>query len=157
MTRPDLHGAASVRRHRCGRCAPPAGDRQAAVRRGLEEAVAYAEGAADENEYGVHIPAEIDVKAIRARPSMTSRSPISGVRATPAADVFKWRGNGGERRSHLCSRVAERVGFEPTVRLRAHLISSQARSTTPAPLRLFKIRDLGRFLSSDNRHAYQFG
>ena len=27
------------------------------------------------------------------------------------------------------------VGFEPTVRLRAHLISSQARSTTPAPLR----------------------
>ena len=31
--------------------------------------------------------------------------------------------------------MAERVGFEPTVRLRAHLISSQARSTTPAPLR----------------------
>ena len=31
--------------------------------------------------------------------------------------------------------VAERVGFEPTVRLLAHLISSQARSATPAPLR----------------------
>ena len=98
-------------------------------------AIAYAEGAADENEYGVNIPAEIDVKAIRGRPSMTSRPPTSGVRAKPAADVFKWRGNGGERRSHFCSRVAERVGFEPTVRLRAHLISSQARSTTPAPLR----------------------
>ncbi len=31
--------------------------------------------------------------------------------------------------------VAERVGFEPTVRLRAHTISSRARSATPAPLR----------------------
>ena len=41
------------------------------IRQGLEEAVAYAEGAADENEYGVHIPAEIDVKAIRARLRMT--------------------------------------------------------------------------------------
>ena len=30
--------------------------------------------------------------------------------------------------------VAERVGFEPTVRVSVHLISSQARSTTPAPL-----------------------
>ena len=41
------------------------------IRRGLEEAVAYAEGAPDENEYGVHIPAEIDVKAIRSRLGMT--------------------------------------------------------------------------------------
>ena len=41
------------------------------IRRGLEEAVAYAEGAADENAYGVHIPAEIDVKAIRGRLGMT--------------------------------------------------------------------------------------
>ena len=31
--------------------------------------------------------------------------------------------------------LAERVGFEPTVRSRVHLISSQARSATPAPLR----------------------
>ncbi len=31
--------------------------------------------------------------------------------------------------------LAERVGFEPTVRQAVHLISSQARSTTPAPLR----------------------
>ena len=30
--------------------------------------------------------------------------------------------------------LAERVGFEPTVRVSAHLISNQARSTTPAPL-----------------------
>ena len=30
--------------------------------------------------------------------------------------------------------MAERVGFEPTVRKTVHLISSQARSTTPAPL-----------------------
>ena len=32
------------------------------IRRGLEQALAYAQGTADENEYGAHIPAEIDVK-----------------------------------------------------------------------------------------------
>ena len=41
------------------------------IRRGLEQALAYAQGTADENEYGAHIPAEIDVKAIRARLGMT--------------------------------------------------------------------------------------
>lgn len=41
------------------------------IRRGLEEAIAYAQGKADVNQYGVHIPAAIDVKAIRARLGMT--------------------------------------------------------------------------------------
>ena len=37
------------------------------IRRGLEEAVAYARGEADERRYRVHVPERIDVKAIRAR------------------------------------------------------------------------------------------
>jgi len=41
------------------------------IRRGLEEAVAYAEGTADPSRYRVHIPDEIDVKAIRAKLGMT--------------------------------------------------------------------------------------
>ena len=41
------------------------------IRRGLEEALAYAEGAADTSRYGIHIPADIDVKAIRTRLDMT--------------------------------------------------------------------------------------
>lgn len=41
------------------------------IRRGLEEAVAYAEGTADISRYGVHVPADIDVKAIRAKLNMT--------------------------------------------------------------------------------------
>ena len=41
------------------------------IRRGLEEAVAYADGAADVSRYGVHIPQEMDVKAIRAKLGMT--------------------------------------------------------------------------------------
>ena len=41
------------------------------IRHGLEEAVAYAEGKADAKAYRVHVPADIDVKAIRARLSMT--------------------------------------------------------------------------------------
>lgn len=41
------------------------------IRRGLEEAIAYADGAADASRYGVHIPPEIDVKAIRRKLGMT--------------------------------------------------------------------------------------
>ncbi len=41
------------------------------IRRGLKEAVAYAEGKADEGAYRIHVPEKIDVKAIRARLDMT--------------------------------------------------------------------------------------
>jgi putative transcriptional regulator len=41
------------------------------VRRGLKEAVAYAEGKADESGYHIHVPKRIDVKAIRTRLNMT--------------------------------------------------------------------------------------
>jgi putative transcriptional regulator len=41
------------------------------IRRGLEEALVYAEGTADVSRYGVHIPEAIDVKAIRAKLDMT--------------------------------------------------------------------------------------
>ena len=41
------------------------------IRRGLEEALAYAQGEADESRYGVHIPERIDVRAIRSKLGMT--------------------------------------------------------------------------------------
>jgi len=41
------------------------------IRRGLEEALAFAEGTVDENQYKVSIPAQVDVKAIRSRLKMT--------------------------------------------------------------------------------------
>jgi putative transcriptional regulator len=41
------------------------------IRRGLEQAVAYAENAADERDYRIHVPDRIDVKAIRAKLEMT--------------------------------------------------------------------------------------
>ena len=41
------------------------------IRRGLQEAVAYAKGGADKNAYRVHVPEKIDVKAIRASLDMT--------------------------------------------------------------------------------------
>jgi putative transcriptional regulator len=44
------------------------------IRRGLEEALAYAGGSADRRRYGVHIPEDIDVKAIRARLDMTQEA-----------------------------------------------------------------------------------
>jgi len=41
------------------------------IRRGLEEAVAYARGEAKQGRYRVHVPAEIDVQAIRNKLGMT--------------------------------------------------------------------------------------
>jgi putative transcriptional regulator len=41
------------------------------IRRGLEEAVAYAQGTADTKNYRVHVPREVDVRAIRAKLGMT--------------------------------------------------------------------------------------
>jgi len=41
--------------------------------RGLEQALAFAEGTAEEGTYVVHIPAEIDVRAIRGRLGMTQK------------------------------------------------------------------------------------
>lgn len=41
------------------------------IKRGLKEALAYAEGKADQNAYRVHVPERIDVKAIRVRLDMT--------------------------------------------------------------------------------------
>src|SRR5262249_53280197 len=41
------------------------------IRRGLEEAVAYARGEVNESDYRVHVPAVIDVRAIRTKLGMT--------------------------------------------------------------------------------------
>ena len=41
------------------------------IRRGLEEAIVIVEGKAEPSSYRVHLPARIDVKAIRTRLRMT--------------------------------------------------------------------------------------
>lgn len=41
------------------------------IRRGLQEAVTYAKGEADKKAYRVHVPAQIDVKAIRTNLGLT--------------------------------------------------------------------------------------
>ena len=41
------------------------------IRRGLEEAIAYARGEADDSQYRVHVPKRIDVRAIRTKLGMT--------------------------------------------------------------------------------------
>jgi putative transcriptional regulator len=41
------------------------------IKAGLEEAIAIARGEADSSTYHVHVPAEVDVKAIRRRLGMT--------------------------------------------------------------------------------------
>jgi putative transcriptional regulator len=41
------------------------------IRRGLRDAVAFAEGKADEGAYRIHVPKRIDVRAIRTGLAMT--------------------------------------------------------------------------------------
>lgn len=41
------------------------------IKRGLEQALAYARGEADKTRYRVHVPQTIDVRAIRTRLRMT--------------------------------------------------------------------------------------
>jgi putative transcriptional regulator len=41
------------------------------IRRGLEQAIAYARGEAKESVYRVHVPSDIDVRAIRMKLGMT--------------------------------------------------------------------------------------
>jgi putative transcriptional regulator len=41
------------------------------IRRGLQQAVAFAEGTADARAYRVHVPERIDVRAIRTKLDMT--------------------------------------------------------------------------------------
>jgi putative transcriptional regulator len=43
------------------------------IRKGLEQAVRYAKGRAPRKAYPVHVPAHVDVKAIRRKLSMTQR------------------------------------------------------------------------------------
>lgn len=43
------------------------------IRRALTEALAFAEGRGDAGDYRVHIPAKVDVKAIRAQLGMTQQ------------------------------------------------------------------------------------
>jgi putative transcriptional regulator len=41
------------------------------IRRGLDQALAYAKDEADRSEYRVHVPRNVDVKAIRAKLGLT--------------------------------------------------------------------------------------
>lgn len=65
--RPDLTAGPCL----CQRRQEITGNIAESIRRGLEEAIAYAEGRADESRYGLHIPEAIDVRAIRLRLVMT--------------------------------------------------------------------------------------
>lgn len=44
------------------------------IKRGLEQALAYAKGEADVSQYRVHVPQAIDVRAIRKRLGMTQEA-----------------------------------------------------------------------------------
>jgi putative transcriptional regulator len=44
------------------------------IRRGLHQAIRYAKGTASESEYRVHVPVNVDVKAIRRKLHLTQQA-----------------------------------------------------------------------------------
>lgn len=44
------------------------------IRKGLEQAISYAKGRASRKAYRVHVPAHVDVRAIRRKLGMTQRA-----------------------------------------------------------------------------------
>jgi len=75
------------------------------VRRGLEEAVGYAEGTADASRFGVHIPQEIDVKAIRGKLGMTQEEFAHEIAVT-VSTVNRWE-NAHAEPSKLAGKAIE--------------------------------------------------
>lgn len=49
------------------------GELAESIKRGLREAVAFAEPASDKNAYSVHIPAMVDVRSIRSKLGMSQQ------------------------------------------------------------------------------------
>ena len=83
------------------------------------------------------LPADLPLRGCVGRTGFCFRNPLGKKTQRPRKGAFDF--------------LAERVGFEPTVRQAAHLISSQARSTTPAPLQFVLIPPCGRI---DSRHPW---
>src|SRR5450432_1940155 len=91
-----------------------------------------------------------------AMPTSPCRTP-SGVTKRVAQRRSREHGFGGCRRRaapegcehrRVGATSAEREGFEPSVRLPVHLISSQAPSTTRSPLRVYILARSGRNLAA---------
>ena len=60
----------------------------ACIIRGMKEAIAFAEGTADMSLYRVHVPPEIDVKAIRGRLGLTQQQ-LAGAYAEAVCRSFR--------------------------------------------------------------------
>ncbi len=95
---------------------------------------------------GRRIPPRSPPRAGPAGRGREWRSQDHGITGQPAAHLGRRRRRkiGGWRRAQLCSELAERVGFEPTIELPLFRFSRPAHSTTLAPLRA-TARQLFRF------------
>jgi putative transcriptional regulator len=89
---------------------------------GLTDAVAIARGEADPSSYVVHIPAEIDVKAIRGKLGMTQAA-FAKTYGLPAANIRDWEQ--GRRMPDQSARVLLKViAAEPEAVARALAVAS---------------------------------
>lgn len=91
------------------------------IRRGLEEALAYAEGTADASRYGVHVPADIDVKAIRTKLDMTQEE-FAGRFGFSINTLRHWEQ--GRLRRDTARRLHEKAAWPIITRLALATISS---------------------------------
>ena len=78
------------------------------ILRGLEQARAFANGTAKKGTYVVHIPPEIDVKAIRGRLGMTQREFAVAFRFSVNNGAPLGTGKTGPRRSNTSIPAGDR-------------------------------------------------
>ena len=98
------------------------------------------------------LPPRPSPRAGAARRGQRRRGPHHGIEVRSAADACRRRRGGctARRSAPPCHDVAERVGFEPTVRLHAQRFSRPSRSTTLAPL---PRQAAGRFIEARAREC----
>ena len=92
------------------------------------------------------INAAVAAGALSSEAAAGLRAHVSALRAMPRGDEESFRlvTSFNELADAVEGQLAERVGFEPTVRFPAHRISSAAHSTTLPPLREGLMRGAAR-------------
>jgi putative transcriptional regulator len=75
------------------------------IRKGLEEAVAYAKGRSSRKTYRVHVPEHVDVKAIRKKLRMTHHAFAArfGFSVNTLRHWSRGSASAKDQRGHICS------------------------------------------------------
>jgi putative transcriptional regulator len=91
------------------------------IKAGMDDAIAFAEGRADKSKYGIHVPSQVDVKAIRRKLKMSQEEFAQRFSFTPAR-IRDWEQGrskpDGAARAYLMVIQKERKAVERALKAR---------------------------------------